>query len=58
MLTHGKGKKKKKAPGADFGFRTPFEWEYDSENLGRISKEERKEKEKYLIDAFSSILKT
>lgn len=57
MLTHGKGKKKK-APGADFGFRTPFEWEYDSENLGRISKEERKEKEKYLIDAFSSILKT
>lgn len=42
VLSHGK--RGKKAPEADFGFRIPFEWEYDSENLGRISKKEGKGK--------------
>lgn len=51
-------REKKKALKADFGFRIPFEWEHDSENLGKISKKEREEKEKCLIDAFSCISKT
>lgn len=50
--------KEKKAPETDFGFRTPFELENDSENMGWISKKEKKEKEKYLIDAFSCKLVT
>lgn len=41
-----------------FDFRMLFEWEYGSEIMGMKAKEERKEQEKYLMDALSYIQKT